>query len=103
MNGDKSMSLAIGMLFVENVAGLIAGIIMGLIGWLFKFITGWKGTIYLKMCYCIGCAIGFVLVGEATHFANSKYIASLTFGYVSYWMWGEDKPSKELGWFWWFI
>jgi hypothetical protein len=35
---SQNMALSIGMLFVHNVAGLIAGVIMGLLGWFFKYI-----------------------------------------------------------------
>lgn len=58
---------------------------------------------YLKTVFCIGCAIFFVLVGEEIKYTNSKYIASLTLGYVCYRMWGEEKPTNELGWVWFFI
>ena len=36
MSTGKSMGLSIGMLFIENITGLGVGIIMGLVGFLFK-------------------------------------------------------------------
>lgn len=95
------MSLAIGMLFIDNIVGLAVGIVMGLIGHVFNYFKSWKYSMHLKMWYCIGCDIGFVLVGEQTKHSNSKYIASLAFGYTCYRVWGEDRPTKEIGWFWW--
>ena len=103
MNSDKTMEVAIYILVLENIAGLIAGFIMAMIGSFFKLLPKHWVTMHLKMWYCIGCAILFVNAGEESKWTNSKYIASLTFGYCSYRIWGEDKPSKELGWFWWFI
>jgi len=55
------------------------------------------------MWYCIFCAILFVVGGEEAGYANAKFIASLTFGYSSYRVWGELKPHKEIGIAWWFI
>ena len=95
---------AIGTLFIDNLIGLAAGIVLGLISYLFNFLKKYNElNMYLKTIYCIGCAILFVLVGEDIKYTNSKYLASLTFGYVSYRMWGEDKPTSELGWVWFFI
>lgn len=51
----------------------------------------------------MACAIGFVVAGEKSTFTNSKYIAGLSLGYTCYRVWGEDKPTKETGWFWWAI
>jgi solute carrier family 9B (sodium/hydrogen exchanger), member 1/2 len=55
------------------------------------------------MWYCIACAIGFIIGGEISTFTNSKYMASLTLGYVCGRVWGAQKPDKELATFWWII
>ena len=55
------------------------------------------------MWYCIACAIAFIVAGEKSKFTNTKYIASLTLGYVCKRVWNDDVPTKELGWFWWVI
>jgi NhaP-type Na+/H+ or K+/H+ antiporter len=95
---------AIGTLFLDNLIGLAAGIVFGCISYFFNFLKKYPTlNMYMKSVYCMGCAILFVLVGEEIKYTNSKYIAGLTFGYVSYRMWGEDKPTAELGWVWFFI
>lgn len=72
------------MIILEIVTGLGVGIIFGLLGWLFKFIKHLKYTIWFKAVYCLSMAIGVVLASDLTGFKGAKYIASLTFGYVSY-------------------
>jgi NhaP-type Na+/H+ or K+/H+ antiporter len=37
-NGDSSLAWAIGYLFVQNIISLLIGVILGLMGWVFKFI-----------------------------------------------------------------
>ena len=34
---------------------------------------------------------------------EAKYIGALFFGYTSFRVWGDDKPAKEVAWFWFFI
>ncbi len=103
--GDQHKNFAweISSIFVHNVAGVIAGIIMGCVAWLFKFIDHWKSCIYLKATYCIIVGIGFIIVSEFSTFKNAKYIACLTFGYVCFRFWGESKPAKEIASAWFFI
>jgi len=64
MNGDKSFGFTIGLLFIEEVAGLIAGVSLGLLGWFFKFIEKYSITIYLKTLYCLACAVAFAVAAE---------------------------------------
>ncbi|CDW89456.1 mitochondrial sodium hydrogen exchanger nha2 [Stylonychia lemnae] len=103
MSSDKTLEVAIYVLILENIAGLVVGFIMAMVGNIFRLFPKTWVTMHLKMWYCIACAIAFVIAGEQSKWTNSKYIASLTFGYCSYRVWGEDKPTRELGWFWWFI
>jgi hypothetical protein len=103
MSGGKSMTSSIGGLFAENAIGLAIGLVMGFIGYVFKYVTNKQANTYLKMIYCLGNAIFFVLSGEKLLYPNAKYIASLTFGYISLRMWGEENPSYQLGWFWFFV
>ena len=63
MNLGTTVGLAIGYLFIQNIVGLGAGIILGIFGWFFKFIPRKSFRIYSKFVYCVACAIGFVLVG----------------------------------------
>jgi len=37
------------------------------------------------------------------HTNEAKYIGALFFGYTSFRVWGDDKPTKEITWFWFFI
>ena len=90
------MGLTIGILFIKNIAGLIAGILLGLLGWLFKFIKKPRVLPYLKTAYCVSCAIAFVVAGGAINFSDGVFIAALAFGYVCNRIWGESKPAKEL-------
>jgi NhaP-type Na+/H+ or K+/H+ antiporter len=94
---------AIGSIFVHNVAGIIAGVIMGLVGWLFKFIDHKPFTINLKAAYTIFVAIGLIIASEMSHFKNAKYIACLSFGYTSFRVWGEKKPAKQIADCWFYI
>ncbi|CDW72201.1 mitochondrial sodium hydrogen exchanger 9b2 [Stylonychia lemnae] len=103
MTTGKSLSQYIVFLFFENLIGFIAGFCLAMVGIVFNKMEHKPLTVNLKMWYCIFCAIFFVVVGEETGFANSKFIASLTFGYCSYRVWGEEKPHKEIGIAWWFI
>jgi NhaP-type Na+/H+ or K+/H+ antiporter len=57
----------------------------------------------LKAAYCLAIAIAFVIAGEKSKYKDTKYIGSLTFGYVAYRVWGEHKPTKELSWAWWAV
>ena len=85
------------MIFLEIVSGLGAGLIFGLLSGLFNLTKNKsKHLLYLKGAWCLFISIGFVVVAEFTGFKGAKYIASLTFGYVSFRFWGEDKPSREL-------
>jgi NhaP-type Na+/H+ or K+/H+ antiporter len=49
------------------------------------------------------CAIGFVIASRLSTFINAKYIACLSFGYVSSRMWGDHKPEKELAEVWFYL
>lgn len=90
-------------IFVHNLAGVIAGVIMGLLGWFLNKVKGWKYCINLKCAYCIFVAIAFVIASELSSFSNAKFIACLTFGYVCFRVWGEHKPAKQIADVWFYI
>ncbi len=70
--------------------------------YLFKYIEKYPVTIYLKLIWCIAVAVGLAAAAEFSTLTNSRYIASLTFGYVNYRIWGETgRPSQQIAWFWW--
>ena len=95
--------MAIGQVFLENLIGLVVGILMGMLGSFINVIPHDGVKRHSKMIYSIACAVGFIVAGEKSKFTNTKYIASLTFGYVTKRAWNNDVPTKELGLFWWFI
>jgi solute carrier family 9B (sodium/hydrogen exchanger), member 1/2 len=103
MSLGTSVGFAVGKVFLEVLIGLIAGIIMGFLAWFLNKIPNSTIQIYAKMWYCIACAIGFIIAGEKSTYSNSKYMASLTLGYVCGRIWGDKKPDSELATFWWII
>lgn len=84
------------MIILEIVVGLGVGIGFGFLSYFFKHINSWKSQLWLKALWCISIAIAFVLAADLTGFKEAKYIAALFFGYVSFRLWGANKPSKEL-------
>jgi NhaP-type Na+/H+ or K+/H+ antiporter len=104
--GTKSHSnpaWAIGSIFVHNIAGIIAGVLMGLVGWLFKFIEHKSYSINLKCAYTLIISIGLIIASEESTFKNAKYIACLSFGYTCFRVWGEKKPAKQIADCWFYI
>lgn len=93
-SGHSNPAWAIGSIFVHNIAGVIAGIIVGLGGWFFKKIEDRSFCIYLKCAYAMIMAIGLIIASELSTFKNAKYIACLSFGYTCFRVWGDKKPTK---------
>ena len=82
------------MIIVEIVTGLGVGFVVGLLSGLFKFIKlSSSKLIILKAVWCLFISVGLVVAATLTHFKGSKYIAALTFGYVSFRFWGDHKPA----------
>lgn len=102
-DGGKSFGLSIGLLFVGNVVGLLIGIAMGLMGWVFTKISNPTVRIYAKFIYCAVGAMVLVIIEEYAYTKDCKYIAALFFGYTLFRMWGDEKPAKHVAWFWFFI
>ncbi len=103
LSGGKSMGMEIGILFIENIIALVVGVSFGLTGWFFKFVQRPRLRIYLKLGFCLVAAIFFVIVEEYAGSHDAKYIGALSFGYTCFRLWGEDKPAKEIAWFWFFM
>jgi hypothetical protein len=101
-SSGTNFAWSISAIFVHNLAGIIAGVIMGLLGWFFKFINS-KYCINLKAAYCMIVGIAFIVASEKSGFKNAKYIACLTFGYVCFRVWDEQKPAKEIASCWFYI
>jgi NhaP-type Na+/H+ or K+/H+ antiporter len=102
-SGDESLGWAIGKVFVENAISLVVGVCFGLGAWPFKFIKNNRIRINLKLVYCILGAMIFVIIANASHAHDAKYIGALSFGYTCFRFWGTDKPAKEIAWFWFFL
>eukprot|EP00347_Sterkiella_histriomuscorum_P019238 403342411 len=100
---EESMAMSIGLLFIGNVVALLIGITLGLCGWFLKYIKNAQTRIHMKLCYCIFGAISFVIIEEYAESHDCKYIAGLFFGYTLSRVWGEEKPTKHIAWFWFFI
>ena len=94
---------AIGSIFVHNVAGIIAGVIMGLLGWFFKFIDNKPYSINLKAAYALVVAVGLIIASELSTFTNAKFIACLSFGYTCFRVWGDKKPTQQIADCWFYI
>jgi disulfide bond formation protein DsbB len=78
-------------------------LIVGLIGWIFKFVEHKSFCIYLKCAYSIIMSIGLIIAAQESTFVNGKYIACLTFGYTSFRVWGDKKPTAEIANVWFYI
>lgn len=90
IDGGRDFSLSIGLLFIEQLAGLAVGICLGLIGYFFKYIEKNSYTVYLKFTWCTIVAVGLAAAAEFSTLTNSRYLACLSFGYVNYRIWGES-------------
>jgi NhaP-type Na+/H+ or K+/H+ antiporter len=99
----SSLGLDIGLLFVANIVGLIIGVVFGLGGWFFKFIKNPRIRMNMKLAYCVFGAISFVIIEEYAMSHDAKYICGLFFGYTLFRVWGDEKPAKEIAWFWFFV
>ena len=53
-----------------------------------------------KALYCIVISLAFVFALGFTNYTNSKFFASLFFGYVCNRFWNGKLPMKELGYVW---
>jgi len=99
----QSIGVAIVMLFVGFIVAFFVGIGLGLFGYFFKFIKHPRVRIYSKLAFCIFGAISFVIIEEYSGTKDTKYMAALFFGYTLFRLWGQDKPAKEIAWFWFFV
>jgi len=96
-------SWEIGLIFIQNLAGLVGGVFLGLFSWLFTFLEKKSYCMYLKCAFAMTGAIGLIIASETTHYKNAKYIGCLSFGYVCFRFWGENKPTKMIADCWFFI
>jgi NhaP-type Na+/H+ or K+/H+ antiporter len=101
---DSHFAWSMGKIILENICGVFVGVSVGMLGWLFKFISNWRFNMQLKCFYSVVMAFAFVIASELSTFKNSKYLACLSFGYVSFRLWGANgRPSAQLAVCWYFI
>jgi len=90
-------------LFWQVLVGVLVGLGCGCLGWFFKFLSNFKYVMFLKFIWCIIMVFGFPFAADFDGYPHAKFIAALFFGYSSYRVWGEEKPSAELYRFWFYM
>ena len=74
--------LTVGILFVEHLTGIAVGIILGFIGCVFSYLPNSNLTSHIKMWYVVICATAIGIASEKIEFFGSKFLASLTLGFI---------------------
>jgi len=84
---------------------MLVGLGAGLLGFFINKIPKDKFsyTMELKFLWCIFCVFAFPFAADLDGYPHAKFVAALFFGYSSYRVWGEDKPSALLYKFWFFL
>lgn len=105
ITGEEKESIASDVLHIlwQIVVGTLVGLGCGVLGWFFKFLEGYKHVMFLKFLWCIFFVFAFPFIADFDGYPHAKFIAALFFGYASYRVWGEEKPSAELYKFWFFL
>jgi NhaP-type Na+/H+ or K+/H+ antiporter len=99
-NGNVSTAVSIIMVLVQIVTGAGIGVILGLLGWTFKFIKNIKLRIWVKFLYVVAAVLGFGIGSDLSGFSDAKFIGILFFGYSSFRVWGNEKPTVYLNRLW---
>lgn len=77
------------MLFVEILAGIVAGGIFGLLAFPFKYIKNEVKALYAKGVFGVVMCILITVLADVVHFGNGRFICALIFGYVCQRVWGS--------------
>ena len=101
--GDSDIGMDILNLLIQNLAGLMVGLIAGFGAYLFKFLKPGQMQMRLKAAYVTLLAVSFIFMSDYFKFTDGKFMSCITFGYVCSRFWGNDKPMKKVGWIWFFI
>lgn len=88
---------------IQVIVSMAAGIVLGLAGYFFRYIQADKLRMYLKFISSILVFISFPVAAHYLDAPNAKYIGVFFYGYVSYVVWGNDKPSALLTRMWFFM
>lgn len=102
-SAGSSMSWGIGVLFIEEIVALAIGVTLGLGGWILNKLKNPTLRINMKLVYCVIICMVLVIIEDKAKSHDAKYLGALSFGYTCFRVWGNDKPSKEIAWFWFFI
>lgn len=92
---DSSLGMIVGKNIYELAGGIAAGVILGLIMYIFK-----KTNAKVKCALTFTLAILFTIVCEIIKAKQSKYVGVIAYGYVCFRVWGNEKPKKELAYIW---
>lgn len=101
----ESIVYEVFIIFINILLGVCVGVTCGLCGMVFntKLFKGKPITMYLKFIWCLICVFAFPFAADLDGYPHAKFVAALFFGYSSYRIWGEDKPSALLYKFWFYI
>ena len=80
---------------LEILAGLVYGLILGVIMYLFRCANKWS-----KAFLMIIVAGTTPFVSEVSKFPEGKFVSVICFGYICSIVWDQQNPSKELEWVW---
>ena len=83
------------MLFVEILAGILAGGIFGLLAFPFKYIKNEVRALYAKGVFGVVMCILITVLADGVHFGNGRFICTLIFGYVCQRIWGSEHCPNE--------
>ena len=76
------MGVTVGIIIAEYVGGAVAGLLLGLTSYFFKFISGIKHINVLKAVYISTIAIGCIIASELSGFINARITSCIVFGYT---------------------
>jgi hypothetical protein len=93
--GDSGRDSLI-LVFVEVFTGIGGGVLLGLLGYFFKYISNVTVRMWAKFAYCMLMVIGFPVTSQLTGFTEIRFIGILFCGYTLFRVWGLDKPSRYL-------
>jgi NhaP-type Na+/H+ or K+/H+ antiporter len=106
ITGEPKESIAMDVLgiFWQIILGMLVGLGAGLLGFFFtKLPASFHYTMHLKFIWCLIMVFMFPFAADLDGYPHAKFVAALFFGYSSYRVWGEDKPSAYLYKFWFFL
>jgi type III secretory pathway component EscS len=99
---SQSIAVTIIIVLASIIVGALIGIACGFIGWTFKFIKNESLRTWVKFIWCFMVVLSFAIGSDVANYSEAKFIGSLLFGYTSFRVWGLDKPTAHLN-FWWFL